>query len=172
MRLDWQARQQTGSRTELQARLFDGYVPIPGTYDELFEAPGRPRPHAAGVLRNLEMLSGEAFAQRQALAELSLYNQGVTFSVYSDKQGTEKIFPICLVPRVIAASDWTRVERGLAQRMAALCTFLDDMYGEQTHPGRRRDPGGPGAGRQVVRPEAARPARRRAACASPSPAST
>jgi uncharacterized circularly permuted ATP-grasp superfamily protein len=131
MRLEGQARQQTGSRTELQARLFDGYVPIPGTYDELFEAPGRPRPHAAGVLRNLEMLSGEGFAQRQALAELSLYNQGVTFSVYSDKQGTEKIFPICLVPRVIAAADWTRVERGLAQRMAALCAFLDDVYGEQ-----------------------------------------
>jgi uncharacterized circularly permuted ATP-grasp superfamily protein len=115
----------------LQQRLFENYIPLTGSYDELFEAPGRPRAHAAGVLRNLDMLSADGFAQRQSLAELSLYNQGVTFSVYSDKQGTEKIFPICIVPRVIAATDWTRVERGLAQRMAALCAFLDDVYGDQ-----------------------------------------
>ncbi|HEY6877936.1 MAG TPA: circularly permuted type 2 ATP-grasp protein [Polyangiales bacterium] len=71
------------------------------------------------------------FARYQSLAELSLFNQGVTFSVYSDQQGTEKIFPICLVPRVIGAAEWARVERGLVQRIRALNMFLDDMYGEQ-----------------------------------------
>ncbi len=82
-------------------------------------------------MRTLDRLSPGEFGQAQALAELSLFNQGVTFSVYSDKRGTEKIFPICLCPRVIAADEWARVERGLAQRIAALCAFLDDVYGDQ-----------------------------------------
>jgi uncharacterized circularly permuted ATP-grasp superfamily protein len=112
------------------ARLFDGYAPLSGTYDELFDAEGRPRAHVLRLLRNFD-LSPEAFAQRQHLAELSLYSQGVTFSVYSDTRGTEKIFPICTVPRVISAHDWVRVERGLVQRITALCAFLDDIYGEQ-----------------------------------------
>src|SRR5262245_65190087 len=79
----------------------------------------------------LGKLGGDEFARYQSLAELSLYNQGVTFSVYSDHRGTEKIFPICLVPRVIGAEEWARVEKGLAQRIRALNLFLDDIYGEQ-----------------------------------------
>jgi uncharacterized circularly permuted ATP-grasp superfamily protein len=79
----------------------------------------------------LTRLSSRDLARHQALAELSLYNQGVTFSVYSDAQGTEKIFPLCLVPRVIGAREWAEVERGLVQRITALNLFLDDMYGEQ-----------------------------------------
>ncbi len=55
----------------------------------------------------------------------------MTFSVYSDQRGTEKIFPFCTIPRVIAAKDWAHVERGLAQRIRALELFLDDIYGEQ-----------------------------------------
>ena len=51
--------------------------------------------------------------------------------MYSDQRGTEKIFPICLVPRVIAGKEWSQVEKGLAQRIAALCAFLDDIYGPQ-----------------------------------------
>ncbi|HEY0710757.1 MAG TPA: circularly permuted type 2 ATP-grasp protein [Polyangia bacterium] len=92
---------------------------------------GQPRPQARRAVRTLEALSPTQFSQYQSLAELSLYSQGVTFSVYSDRRGTEKIFPICLVPRVIGAAEWDRVEKGLAQRIAALCAFLDDMYGPQ-----------------------------------------
>ncbi len=108
----------------LQHKLFENYVPLTGSYDELFEAPGRPRAHAAGVLRNLDMLSAEGFAQRQSLAELSLFNQGVTFSVYSDKRGTEKIFPFCLVPRVIAADRLGpgRARAGPAHARAVCCS--------------------------------------------------
>ncbi len=79
----------------------------------------------------LAQMSPGELLHHQALAELSLFNQGVTFSVYSDQRGTEKIFPICLVPRVIPASEWANVERGLAQRVQALCAFLDDLYGPQ-----------------------------------------
>src|SRR5262249_53384932 len=64
-------------------------------------------------------------------AELALLNQGVTFSVYDDARGTEKIFPFCLIPRIISAADWAALARGLEQRLRALNLFLDDVYGEQ-----------------------------------------
>ena len=68
---------------------------------------------------------------RRPLPSDRLLNQGVTFSVYDDQRGAEKIFPFCLVPRVVSASDWREVERGIAQRIRALEAFLDDVYGEQ-----------------------------------------
>ncbi|HEY4243816.1 MAG TPA: circularly permuted type 2 ATP-grasp protein, partial [Kofleriaceae bacterium] len=70
-------------------------------------------------------------ARSQGLAETALLQQGVTFSVYGDARGTEKIFPFCLLPRLIAADDFRRLERGLQQRLRALSMFLDDIYGEQ-----------------------------------------
>ena len=76
-------------------------------------------------------MSPEAFARAQALAELSLLNQGVTFSVYADNRGTEKIFPFCLVPRMVSAAAFAHLERGLEQRLRALGLFLDDVYGPQ-----------------------------------------
>jgi uncharacterized circularly permuted ATP-grasp superfamily protein len=107
------------------------YRPRAGTWDELVADDGSPRPHAHRTLSMLRGLGTKEFARYQSLAELSLYNQGVTFSVYSDTRGTEKIFPICLVPRVIGANEWARVSRGLVQRIAALNLFLDDIYGDQ-----------------------------------------
>ncbi|HEY8924840.1 MAG TPA: circularly permuted type 2 ATP-grasp protein [Polyangia bacterium] len=97
----------------------------------MIDVDGTPRSHTRRATRILDGLSPKEFAKAQSLAELSLYSQGVTFSVYSDQRGTEKIFPICLVPRVISGAEWSRVEKGLAQRIAALNLFLDDMYGEQ-----------------------------------------
>src|SRR6185295_5883976 len=101
----------TTSTTGLEARplLFESSKPIPGTYDEMVDADGQPRPQARRAVRTLDALTPTQFAQYQSLAELSLYSQGVAFSVYSDQRGTEKIFPICLVPRVIAAGEWARV---------------------------------------------------------------
>src|SRR3569832_1080994 len=105
------------------ALLFDTYQPIAGTFDEMIDAEGNPRAHARRATKILDGLTPKEFAHAQSLAELSLYSQGVTFSVYSDQRGTEKIFPICLVPRVISGAEWTRVEKGLAQRIAALCAI-------------------------------------------------
>jgi len=113
------------------AQLFAGYQPIDGTYDELVESGGRTRAHARIVANILASMTPDAFARSQALAELALAQWGVTFSVYSDQRGTEKVMPVCLVPRVIAAAEWTRLERGLVQRLTALQMFLDDLYGEQ-----------------------------------------
>ena len=111
--------------------LFSSYQPLDGTYDELVAAEGGPRPHTRRVYAALDALPPREFSRYQSLAELSLFNQGVTFSVYSDNRGTEKIMPICLVPRVIGASEWAKCEQGLIQRITALNLFLDDMYGEQ-----------------------------------------
>ncbi|HEY3806156.1 MAG TPA: circularly permuted type 2 ATP-grasp protein [Kofleriaceae bacterium] len=110
--------------------LFDQYQELPNTFDELFEA-GAPRPAFARVIELLDALGKEQLARTQALAETTLLQQGVTFSVYSDARGVEKIFPVCLLPRLIAADDWARLERGLQQRLRALGLFLDDVYGEQ-----------------------------------------
>jgi uncharacterized circularly permuted ATP-grasp superfamily protein len=73
----------------------------------------------------------EEFARSQSLAEVALLNNGVTFSVYNDHRGTEKIFPLCVVPRMISSSDWSRLERGLEQRVRAIAAFLDDIYTDQ-----------------------------------------
>jgi uncharacterized circularly permuted ATP-grasp superfamily protein len=113
------------------APLFSSYAPLAGTFDELFSAPGAARENLGPALAALLAARPEELARAQALAERSLLNQGVTFSVYDDTRGAEKIFPFCLVPRVVAAADWRGVERGIAQRIRALEAFLDDVYGEQ-----------------------------------------
>ena len=116
---------------EKRPLLLDGYRAPEGTYDELIDADGKPRPHAHAAARLLNGLSAEEFSRCQTLADLALVEQGVTFSVYSDQRGSEKVMPMCLVPRVIAAQEWTRVERGLVQRLQALEMFLADVYGDQ-----------------------------------------
>jgi len=111
--------------------LFEDYQPLPGTYDEVFAADGTVRPTIARALGTFARRKPEEHSHGQALAERALLNQGVTFSVFADQRGSEKIFPFCLLPRPIAADDWARLERGLQQRLLALSAFLDDVYGEQ-----------------------------------------
>jgi uncharacterized circularly permuted ATP-grasp superfamily protein len=111
--------------------LFDGYPPLAGTYDEMFADGGLARPAFARVAALLAKVAPDELARSQALAEASLLHQGVTFSVYGDARGTEKIFPFCLLPRLIASDDFRRIERGLQQRLRALGMFLDDIYGDQ-----------------------------------------
>jgi uncharacterized circularly permuted ATP-grasp superfamily protein len=89
------------------------------------------RPPFSRVAALLDAMRPDEYARAQALAEHALLQQGVTFSVYGDSRGTEKIFPFCLLPRLIAGADFAHLDRGLQQRLRALGMFLDDIYGEQ-----------------------------------------
>ena len=101
-------------------------------YDEMFSGPGEVRPHYGRLLQRAEALSVEDFDRKRQIAERSYLNQGITFTVYNDKQeGTERIFPLDLVPRIIPGDEWRHIERGLKQRLNALNAFLHDIYHEQ-----------------------------------------
>jgi uncharacterized circularly permuted ATP-grasp superfamily protein len=113
------------------AGLLAAYPALSGAFDELMAESGQPRAEFRACLELLTALSADELAHLQALAERALLNQGVTFSVYKDARGTEKIFPFCLIPRMVSAADWAVLERGLEQRLRALNLFLDDVYGEQ-----------------------------------------
>src|SRR5438046_589679 len=110
--------------------LFTGYDPG-SYYDELIGPNGQPRPCAAAMYEKLAAMPLAVFEERRQLADLSYLVQGITFTVYSDGRGTERLFPFDLVPRILPRSEWDQIERGLCQRVFALNLFLQDIYGPQ-----------------------------------------
>lgn len=100
-------------------------------YDEMFTADGRPRPGATLLNQRIESLSDGDLVQRQQAAERALLHMGITFNVYGDSDGTERIFPFDIIPRIIESAEWEWLERGLKQRVYALNLFIDDIYHEQ-----------------------------------------
>jgi uncharacterized circularly permuted ATP-grasp superfamily protein len=100
-------------------------------FDEMFAAPGVARPHYNKLFARFKEMDREEFERKRALAASTFLTQGVTFTVYNDDQGTERIFPFDLVPRVIPAREWELVERGLVQRITTLNLFLHDIYHSQ-----------------------------------------
>ena len=100
-------------------------------YDELIDSSGVPRPGARILAERIESLPDGDILARQKAAEAAMYNMGITFTVYGSDEGTEKIFPFDIVPRIVEARDWEYIERGLKQRIHALNLFLDDIYHEQ-----------------------------------------
>jgi len=99
-------------------------------YDEMFVAPGELHRHYEPLFDHFSSLPAEELQRRKHAADLSFLNQGITFTVYGRQEGTEKIFPYDLLPRVITAAEWTKVEHGLMQRITALNLFLKDIYNE------------------------------------------
>lgn len=100
-------------------------------YDELFDEQGNPRPEATQLIERIKSLSMKDLQQRQQAAQSALFKLGVTFNVYSDNQGTERILPFDIIPRIVSAAEWQWLERGLKQRIETLNLFLSDIYGEQ-----------------------------------------
>jgi len=100
-------------------------------YDELVESNGHARPDARALLDLINRLPPGELMRRQKSIEQSLYRMGITFTVYSDQQGTEKIMPFDVVPRIVNELTWQHIEVGLKQRIHALNLFLDDIYNEQ-----------------------------------------
>lgn len=100
-------------------------------YDEMFTGEKSPRSYARRLLQNIESLPPGEFALRQKSAESALLQMGITFNVYGADAGVEKIFPFDIVPRIVSASEWSQVERGLKQRIHALNLFINDLYHDQ-----------------------------------------
>jgi len=100
-------------------------------YDELIDADGKPRPGAQLLVDKIESLPPGDLTMRQKAAETLLLKMGITFNVYGRDEGTEKIFPFDIIPRIVPASDWQQIESGLKQRIFALNEFLQDIYNDK-----------------------------------------
>ena len=100
-------------------------------FDEAFDADGHVRPLYRPAFEHFATVGRDGMEGLQHSADLSMLNQGVTFTVYSDARGTEKIFPFDLMPRILTASEWSTIEAGVIQRMVALNLFLEDIYHER-----------------------------------------
>jgi uncharacterized circularly permuted ATP-grasp superfamily protein len=106
---------------------FTGYI-AEGIYDEMLDGRSQPRKSYRRLHRELLKLSPEELWRSKQQADLSFFNAGITFTVYGRQEGTERIFPHDLLPRIISAADWEVIERGLTQRITALNLFLRDLY--------------------------------------------
>jgi uncharacterized circularly permuted ATP-grasp superfamily protein len=113
-----------------RAMDIDGYD-LGGFYDEMFVAAGAPRAGCEPFARRIGQLSADELARRQKAAERAMLTLGITFHVYGHTDGTEKIFPFDVVPRIVTAGEWDVIERGLIQRITALNLFVADLYGAQ-----------------------------------------
>ena len=102
-----------------------------GFYDEMLVAAGRPRAAYRRLYAELNRLGPVELQRRWAIAMEMFRNHGITFAVYPDAQGTEKVFPFDVIPRLIEAPTWRKLEAGLVQRMRALNLFLEDVYGRK-----------------------------------------
>ncbi len=109
--------------------LFGNYQ-LDGCFDEMFDGSGDPRPQYRALFGRLLELPAEDLRKRQREADTAFLQQGITFTVYGDHAGTERIFPYDLLPRVLTAAEWSVIERGLVQRLTALNLFLHDIYHE------------------------------------------
>lgn len=121
------------SRAEAAAHLppaFQQYA-RDGFFDEMMAEDGTVRPHYRHFLKHFGGVAPEEFAAKRQAVDLAFLRQGVTFNVYGDAQGAERIFPFDLVPRIIPAHEWEHLEAGLIQRITALNLFLHDIYHEQ-----------------------------------------
>ena len=116
--------------THPDASLFHSYE-LDGAYDELFSPAGAPRDHYQRLYDRLLELPVDELHARQRAADLAFLNQGITFTVYGRDEGTEKIFPYDLLPRLLTSAEWDKIERGLTQRVTALNLFLHDIYHEE-----------------------------------------
>jgi len=110
--------------------MFENYE-VNGLFDEVFAREGTPRDHYKSLVNRLRNLGQTALEKRRRMTDILFRNQGITFTVYSDTRGVEKIFPFDLVPRIVPADEWDVIERGLTQRITALNLFCHDIYHAQ-----------------------------------------
>ena len=113
-----------------QSDLFNGYGLSSTIWDEMF-GHEKVRQHYQNIFQFLENTPIEELTKKEELAKRLFMSQGVTFTVYSSGEGVEKIFPFDIIPRIITATEWDFIERGIKQRLRALNLFLKDVYHDQ-----------------------------------------
>ena len=121
---------RTPQSATADSNLFESYE-VGDFYDEMFTADGQPRSECATLLDRFRSLSIDELRHRQEMADRSMLQLGITFNVYKDGQGSERIFPFDIIPRIVSSTEWSWVESGLQQRIVALNHFVADIYGEQ-----------------------------------------
>src|SRR5258706_3536069 len=104
---------------------------IKSLFNEMYEHGGAVRPHYGAFADWLHNTAPEKIKQNREAADLLFHRVGITFAVYGEATGTERLIPFDIVPHIIPAAQWDVVSRGLKQRVAALNAFLHDVYHEQ-----------------------------------------
>ncbi|MGB5417693.1 circularly permuted type 2 ATP-grasp protein [Algibacter sp.] len=111
--------------------LFSSYDLLPKTWDEMYNESSSFRLQYEEFIKYLEKTSPEKLTKKEDLSKQLFMSQGVTFTVYNDNEGIEKIFPFDIVPRILTAKEWNKIETGIKQRLKALNLFIKDIYNEQ-----------------------------------------
>ncbi len=104
---------------------------MPEFYDEMHDTAGNVRGHYAAYAQWLKETPPERIAQKRAEADILFHRVGITFAVYGEESGAERLIPFDIVPRIIPAAEWEKLGAGLRQRVKALNAFLADIYHEQ-----------------------------------------
>jgi uncharacterized circularly permuted ATP-grasp superfamily protein len=100
-------------------------------YNEMLDSNGVPRPHCERFAAWLKEQPSERLAQKRAEADALFHRVGITFAVYGENAGTERLIPFDIVPRILPLDEWTALEVGLKQRVRALNAFIADIYHDQ-----------------------------------------
>ncbi len=112
------------------SELLQSYLVDTNTWDEMYKD-ASVREQYKKVLNFLQQLSVEELSKKEELAKKLFMSQGITFTVYGNDGGIEQIFPFDIIPRIITASEWNYIEKGIEQRLKALNLFLKDIYSNQ-----------------------------------------
>jgi uncharacterized circularly permuted ATP-grasp superfamily protein len=124
------AGQFQGQGEASQSQSFADYE-SDGFYDEMFDGDGAPRADCKSLFHRIRSLPPEDLTRRQRAADRSMVQLGITFNVYGDRSGLERIIPFDIIPRIVCRDEWQTLELGLRQRITALNMLIDDLYHEQ-----------------------------------------
>ena len=113
------------------ANLLENYQRSPSAFDEVLSANGEPRAQYARLLPALQELGRTEWQRRRDACERLVHEQGITYNVYNDPRGTERLWQLDPVPLVISPGEWSKLEAGLIQRATLLNHILTDCYGAQ-----------------------------------------
>ena len=111
---------------------FDGFSYSAGHfYDELIDADGSPRPHAAKLVEYFGAMNPKELVARQRAVDKTIVDMGISFTIYSEGDNIDRAWPLDIIPRAISSTEWDRTEAGLMQRLRALNLFIDDLYNDR-----------------------------------------